>query len=349
MSEYLQNAWYCIGWANELENGPIGRTVLEKPMVAFKTHAGELVALGGACPHRFAPLAQGKVGDHTIACPYHGLVFDTSGQCVRNPHGPKGQGIIPPNAKVPKYAVMEKFNAIWVWPGDIEKANYDALGFFDWTCSDEYAGFYGRLRVRANYQLVIDNLLDLTHGPYLHPSTLAAENTVEMVPEFDFKTDDDNTIHSNYTFRNAPAAPLTMPVWGDNPADLYSNIRWRPASILELDIVLATPGAGIDDKKRFHQPSYHFITPINDLETNYFYASGRNLMLDDEEVAAHLQKTAEHAFGQEDEPMIRAVQEMMGTPDLMSLKPAVLASDISAMQARRVLKKMIKDEVASEP
>lgn len=347
MTDYLQNAWYCIGWAEELEDGPIGRTVLEKPVVVFETDKQELVALGGACPHRFAPLAQGKVCEETIACPYHGLVFDKNGQCILNPHGPGGQGPIPPNAKVPKYVAMKKFGAIWVWLGDPEQADPNSLDFFDWTSSPEYGGFSGYLKVEANYQLVIDNLLDLTHGPYLHPNTLAGEDLAEIpeiVPEFEFKTDDDNTIHSNYIFSNIPPAPLIIPIWGKRQSDLYSLMRWRPASILELDIIATEPGT--DKSEGFHQPSYHFITPINEFETHYFYASGRNMKIDDEAIQEHMQKTAQAAFGDEDEPMIRACQEMMGSSDLMALKPAILQSDISAVQARRVLSKLIKAEQA---
>lgn len=346
MSNFLENAWYCIGWAEELEQGPIGRTILNKPVVAFKTEDGKVVALGGACPHRFAPLSQGKVCENTIACPYHGLVFDTSGQCIRNPHGPGGEGPIPPNAKVPKYIGLEKHGAIWVWLGDPEAVNYSSLDFFDWTTSPYYAGFTGHCHVKANYQLVIDNLLDLTHGPYLHPNTFAgdtlADKNDQIVPEIEFKTDPDNTIHSNYKFNNIPPAPLIEPVWGNNHSDLYSNIRWRPASILELDII-ATPVGG-DMSEGFHQPSYHFITPINDYETHYFFASGRNRMIDDESIHNHLRDTARTAFFDEDEPMITAVQEMMGTPDLMSLRPAILMSDASAVQSRRMLSKLIRDE-----
>lgn len=329
-----------------MDHGPIGRTIIEKPVVVFRTGDGELVALGGACPHRFAPLAQGKVCDNTIVCPYHGLVFDTSGQCIRNPHGPGGEGPIPPNAKVPKYAAMEKFGAIWVWLGVPEQADYSSLNFFDWKSSPDYGGFTGYLKVKANYQLVIDNLLDLTHGPYLHPNTLAgdqlgAKNDV-IVPEIEFRTDPDHTIHSNYLFRSIPPAPLIVPIWGDRPSDLYSEMRWRPASILELDII-ATP-VGSDKAQGFHQPSYHFISPINELETHYFYASGRNMMIDDEEIQEHMHKTARTAFAEEDEPMIRSCQEMMGTPNLMSLNPAILTSDVSAVQARRLLSKLIKQE-----
>ena len=45
------------------------------------------------------------------------------------------------------------------------------------------------------------------------------------------------------------------------------------------------------------------------------------------------------AFTEEDEPMMQACQALMGTTDLMSLKPAILQTDAPGVQARRLLNK----------
>src|SRR5688500_1734969 len=84
---YLRNGWYCAGWASELGPKPVGRRMLGEPVMVYRTEGGEPVALEGRCPHRFAPLHLGTVENDRVACPYHGLVFDSSGACVLNPHG----------------------------------------------------------------------------------------------------------------------------------------------------------------------------------------------------------------------------------------------------------------------
>ena len=84
---YLRNSWYQAAWASELSDGPLARTLLDEPIVFFRTGAG-IAALQDRCPHRFAPLSAGRFQGGTVRCGYHGLTFDGSGRCVHNPYGP---------------------------------------------------------------------------------------------------------------------------------------------------------------------------------------------------------------------------------------------------------------------
>ena len=44
------------------------------PVIVFR-HRGEAVALGGRCPHRGAPMAEGDVDGDSLVCPWHGSRF----------------------------------------------------------------------------------------------------------------------------------------------------------------------------------------------------------------------------------------------------------------------------------
>lgn len=340
--EYLLNAWYCVGWSDDLRDQPIGHSVLQQPVVLYRDGAGKAVALDGRCPHRFAPLWKGEVVGDTIMCPYHGLRFDRSGMCVHNPHG---AGQIPPNAKVRSFPVVEKGGALWVWPGDAEKADPSRLPDPHWLLSPDYACVTGYLRVEANYQLVIDNLLDLTHAPYLHRNTVGGdpEDSIGAQMEHDFRTDPDNVIHSNYLVRAMPKpTPQMLPLWGDRPGDFRAEMRWHPASTLELDIRMSPPDA--PRTEGIHIPSLHYITPESETVTHYFYAMGRNVQIEDREQTRMMGEFARRAFEEEDEPMIKECQSLMGTTDLFSLRPAILQTDIAGVQARRLLGKLIREE-----
>src|ERR1700733_11544618 len=122
--DYLKNSWYCAGWASNLTDKPVGLTLLEKPVVFFRDAQGEPAALDGRCPHRFAPLWKGQVSGDTLTCPYHGLVFNKAGACIHNPHG---DGHIPPNARLGRYPVAERNNALWIWMGDPASADSSML------------------------------------------------------------------------------------------------------------------------------------------------------------------------------------------------------------------------------
>lgn len=335
---YLNNAWYIASWSADVTDAPVGRTLLEKPIVLYRDSQGHAVALGGMCPHRFAPLGDGKILGDNIMCPYHALQFNSDGACVLNPHG---DGHIPPNAKVDSYAVLEKNGAIWVWMGDKQAADPKLISDTDWFVSPDYASVHGYLRVNANYQMVVDNLLDLTHAPFLHPNTVGGDPEDSAGMEHEFKTDDDGVIHSNYFVHAMPRpSPQLIPFWGDKPGDFRAEMRWRAACSLELDIRFSPVGG--DRLEGLHVPSLHYLVPESETVTHYFYAMARNVALDNPQIDAAMAEGARQAFEDEDEPMIKACQDLMGTTDLMSLNPVILKTDIAGVQARRKLAQLIK-------
>lgn len=80
---YLRNTWYMAGWAHEVNKGPIGRTLLNEPVVLYRDHNGRVAALENRCCHRGAPLSLGEVAENGLRCGYHGLVFDSQGKWWR--------------------------------------------------------------------------------------------------------------------------------------------------------------------------------------------------------------------------------------------------------------------------
>jgi len=119
--EFLRNAWYVAAWSEELsERALLARTLLEEPVVLFRTRDGTPAALFDRCPHRFAPLSRGKLRDDSIQCGYHGLCFDRTGACSHNPYNP---GHAPPRARVRGYPLLERQGIVWIWMGDPDRVD----------------------------------------------------------------------------------------------------------------------------------------------------------------------------------------------------------------------------------
>jgi phenylpropionate dioxygenase-like ring-hydroxylating dioxygenase large terminal subunit len=204
MSLFLENTWYAAAWSYELAAEPYARTLLGQPIVMFRTNA-RIVALGNRCPHRFAPLHLGKVIDETLQCPYHGLRFGPSGQCVHNPHG-GGKALAA--AQVRSYPVEERHGLIWIWMGDPASADParvpDLVYLSDSSRYTTLQGSY--LHIAAHYELVTDNLLDLSHVEFLHrdsfgtDSLSSGEHSVSVT---------DNTVYSNRACHSV-AAPARL-------------------------------------------------------------------------------------------------------------------------------------------
>ena len=171
---WLRNAWYQAGWGEELIVGePLARTILNEPILIWRAGGGEIAALLDRCPHRFAPLSAGRIERDRVTCGYHGLSFGSNGARVHNPHGAVTSAM-----RVRAFPVEERHSAIWIWMGDADKA--DPAGIPDLSFIDETPES-ARLRIylptRANYQLIVDNIMDLSHADYLHPTTLGGMMT----------------------------------------------------------------------------------------------------------------------------------------------------------------------------
>jgi vanillate O-demethylase monooxygenase subunit len=339
---YLRNAWYIAGWSGDLDDGPVGRTLLEEPVVLFRGEDAEPIALTGRCPHRFAPLHLGKVSGDTISCPYHGLVFGASGQCLLNPHG---DGFIPEGAKLKRYTLHEKDGILWIWMGDPARADPATIIDTSFMTDPAYAVVTGSIRVGANYQLVIDNLLDLTHPAILHQGGLSSEEYQGEKMQHDFRQEGVR-IHSDYTFLDVNASPALANLWNGHKTDVRAFMTLTAPSNLDLDFRMSEVNGPPDEG--LLMPSLHLIVPVDERNSYYFYAMGRNVQLDNEELTAFTGEMARRAFEDEDEPMIRACQEMMGTTDLFSLRPVVLKTDVAAVRARHMLRRLMDRESAGE-
>jgi nitrite reductase/ring-hydroxylating ferredoxin subunit len=83
--------WYPFAPVCDLDPGaPHGKTVLGLRVVAwYDRSAGEWRVFDDACPHRLAPLSEGRVDDKgRLQCVYHGWCFDGAGACKFIPQAP---------------------------------------------------------------------------------------------------------------------------------------------------------------------------------------------------------------------------------------------------------------------
>lgn len=343
---FLRNAWYCAAWPEEVGIAPLGRTFLDEPVVLFRKSDGAVVALADRCPHRFAPLHMGKVvkGD-CIQCPYHGLEFGPDGVCSHNPHG---EGAIPKAAHVRSYPVLERQGVVWIWMGDPALADADrVVDLGDTESRPGWTAVQDTLQVRANYELVADNLLDLSHVPYLHAFLSFGETPPAGFREVRELKQEGDTVWSMHWNYRAPLAPLFRLLWGDDApahATMRAHMRWNAPGVLHLDTGVSPEGG--PGSAGASAPICHLLTPETEHSTHYFWRMARNRHLDDDAVSSSIKENVGRAFREEDEPMIEACARMMGTTDLMSLKPVLLPGDAPAVRARRILAGMIEKERA---
>ena len=261
---FLKNAWYVGAWGTEVgRHSLLRRTLLNEPVVFFREEDGTPVALADKCAHRHAPLSSGKLVGDNIQCPYHGLEYDATGACVRVP----GQSKIPPDCRVRSYPVVERYQWIWVWTGDPALANPDEIEDFHWMDDPDWRAKGELLHLKADYRLLVENLLDLSHLSYIHATTLGTDAVAETPMKFE--RGNRHVTVTRWVMDSVPP-PFFTKAGGfstDEHVDRWQHITWTPPAFVRLDVGAAKAGTGAENGDRsqgFTMRNLNAITPETD-------------------------------------------------------------------------------------
>jgi vanillate O-demethylase monooxygenase subunit len=343
--QFVRNCWYVAAWSAKLAPGElVARTILNQPIVLFRREDKSVAAIPDTCPHRFAPLSMGKLlpGDR-VQCPYHGLEFAADGRCVHNPHG---NGTIPAALHLRGIPAVERHTAIWVWLGD-KPATPETIP--DFACLDTTPALFvtdpGYLLMRAGYELIVDNLLDLSHTSYLHDGILGNAETVDAEISVVQKGD--------IVSVSRPSANVTTPgllrslaTWDSPRGDQIQTIDWFAPSCLSLKTGVVPTGRPADEGTGFY--AIHLLTPETDKTTHYFFTAARFNVLTEGEannaaIRANIAKMRLFAFAEQDAPVIEAQQRRIDQAG-GALRPTLLAIDAGPVQYRRILARMLRED-----
>jgi len=340
---FLRNTWYAAAWSSELGTELLGRTIVDLPVLLYRDDAGVATALGNRCPHRFAPLERGRLVDGTIECGYHGMRFDASGACVLIP---SENGTISPHLRVPNYPLEERDGIVWIWPGERPADDSLVPDLSDRLSSPRFRAVTGSMMVKASYELLADNLIDPSHGQFLHGTVLKRDGFFDAPHEV---RQDGSTISSERVIRNVAAPAAYAPYLADAnaPVDWFTRAQWDPPGIFRLDNGVTPAGKTRDDGVR--RCGVHLLTPATATSTNYFFAAVRNYLLEDaktDEASLNWQRTI---FEEQDAPMIEAVQQMMGDADFASLHPVLVSIDQPGMRIRNTMRRLIEADRLPHP
>lgn len=268
---FLKNIWYAAAWSADLGTEPMARTILGEPVVLYRRADGTPVALEDRCCHRALPLSMGRIEGDNIVCGYHGLRFAPTGACVEVP----GQSAIPPGAAVPSYPIVERWRTLWIWMGEPEAADETTVPELFWLDDPGWVPSPGYIHMNADYRLLVDNLLDLTHVTYIHKHTIAGDPSEGLVP---VKTErDGNAVRVGRWMLDTPPPPMFAAAGGfTGNVDRWQLITWRPPSTVVLDIGSADTGTGApegDRSRGISMWSTHLITPETETSTHYFWSN----------------------------------------------------------------------------
>ncbi len=334
---YPENCWWVVAKSDEVSEKPLGRWILDKPVVLYRGSSGALIALEDRCPHRWAPLSHGGVLGDTIVCAYHGFRFGADGKCSLIPTQEK----IPEKVRVQAYPIEEVDGYIWIWLGDPAKASAAKIPQLSFLSGPGWHGVSGYMEVNANYFMLQENVLDLTHFGFLHAGSLDQEG-------WDAAGSDVTVENGQVSYRKAiqqePIAPFLGLPLGYTLDQKADRIDWGTFVLPGVHIAgveLQDPVA-TGTTRRFRIT--HLTTPQSVDRTHYWWALAYDYGSDDPDISRTVQELIAVVFAQ-DKEMVEAIQEIV-TRDARhaNSNEVSILSDRPGLQARKITQEMLVAE-----
>ena len=168
--EGLRDFWYPALLDSKVGKKPVRLKMLGEELCFFRDEQGNVAALWDVCPHRGASLAQGDCHfKGTVACAYHGWVFNGEGECVSVLSEGPNSGI-PGKVQAQKYPTQTLKGLVFVWVGEGEPAPIEEdvpEEFFE----EKSQVLYRIADWPVNWRVALENSMD-SHVYYVHRDSI---------------------------------------------------------------------------------------------------------------------------------------------------------------------------------
>jgi 5,5'-dehydrodivanillate O-demethylase oxygenase subunit len=168
--ELLRRYWHPVAVAQELtERSPTQVVrILGETLVLFRDQTGRVGLIEDRCAHRGASLCYGRVEERGIACPYHGWLYDTHGNCLETPPEP-AESQFRLTVKQKAYPVQKFVGLYWTYMGP---APLPVIPKYDvWARKDGTRKIFIQPQLDCNWFQAMENSVDPAHLQILHQET----------------------------------------------------------------------------------------------------------------------------------------------------------------------------------
>ena len=188
--DFLQH-WYPVSPLEDLDpECPTPVVVLGKRIVIWKPRFSDHYrAFLDQCPHRLAPLSEGRVDEKTghLMCSYHGWQFDEQGTCTQIPQAEDPELVAKNRDRycvtaLPTQAVN---GLLWVWPDpdSAHLASAQALPLSPyWNAGSEFVWASIVRDLEYDWQTLVENLADPSHVPFAHHGVQGRRERAQPTP-----------------------------------------------------------------------------------------------------------------------------------------------------------------------
>jgi vanillate monooxygenase len=335
---FLQNHWYAVAWDHEIKGKLFPRKICGEDIVFYRQLDGSLVALEDCCPHRMLPLSKGTLKDGEIVCGYHGFAFNCSGACTNMP----SQDKVNKNLKVKSYPIEEKHRLVWVWIGDPEKADTALIHDMHW-CSDPDWVFEGSTyHVKCDYRLLVDNLMDLTHEAYVHPTSIGQVEL--MAAPIETKTVGDTVVLSRWMKDITPPPFWSANLKSNEQCDRWQICNFSLPAMVNIDVGVAPTGTGAPEGDRSQGVTgivIDIMTPETETTTWYHWGMVRNFDIHNRGLTGRIRDAQAQVFHEDIDVLESQQLNINARPD-QDLKNFNI--DSGGFQSRKIIEQKLAEQ-----
>lgn len=187
-----RDIWYPVALVEDLDpTVPTPFQLLNRDLVLWKDPATQQwVALDDKCPHRLAPLSEGRIDENGwLQCSYHGWSFDGSGACRKIPQaasqGPEAKAVASPRACATKLPTVVSQGLLFVWPdenGWDKAAATPPLKLPDDFDDPNFATVTIQRDLYYGYDTLVENVSDPSHIDFAHHKVTGRRDRAKPLP-----------------------------------------------------------------------------------------------------------------------------------------------------------------------
>ena len=165
MGELLRRYWHPVATGKDLKENPVRSVrILGETLTLYRDRRGRLGLIGQRCAHRGVDMKCGIPEEEGLRCPYHGWLYDATGQCIAQP-SEANENVFKGKIKIPSYPVEELGGLIWAYLGPQPAP---LLPRWDLFVVDNCFRQIGTTMLPCNWLQCQENSVDTVHIEWSH-------------------------------------------------------------------------------------------------------------------------------------------------------------------------------------
>lgn len=222
--------------------------------------------------------------------------------------------------------------------GDSAEADPERMIYQEWCAEPGWTHVKDYMYMEANYLGLHENLLDLSHFPFLHGQVLGRPEHAEALPKTWVESE---VVHSNVIHRDVPTPPAYRAATNLVPPFDRKSAQTIPSPAIHLGRAILTGSS--NPPQRHVRHIVHIMTPETLTTTHYFWVVARDQAIDNSEVDAEALAIASQAF-MEDKVALEQFEKLIARDRRADFRERIIKTDKGAIQLLRVFAQMAARE-----